>query len=76
MHTPFAKKPADAAHKHPIAKAETGRPAEFPNQFRIPALPFVYDCVHVASRNAARGSCRPERWIVSRWIPKNAAGQM
>ncbi len=51
----FIKKPVDTAHKHPIAKAETGRPAEFPTQFRIPAHPLVYDCVHVAFPQCSRG---------------------
>lgn len=47
------KKPVDAAHKHP--KPETGRPAESPTQFRIPAHPLVYDCVHVAFPQCSRG---------------------
>jgi hypothetical protein len=40
------------AHKHPIRTAETaekeygGRPG-YPTQFRIPAHPLVWDCVHV-----------------------------
>jgi hypothetical protein len=49
------KKPVDAAHKHQIAKPETGRPTEYPTQFRIPAHPLVYDCVHVAFPQCSRG---------------------
>ena len=51
----FAKKPVDTAHRHPIAKAETAKPAEFPTQFRIPAHPLVYDCVHVSFPQCSRG---------------------
>ena len=51
----FAKKPVDIAHRHPIAKAETAKPAEFPTQFRIPAHPLVYDCVHVSFPQCSRG---------------------
>jgi hypothetical protein len=29
----FAKKPVDTTNRHPIAKAETGRPAEFQLNF-------------------------------------------
>ncbi len=50
----FAKK-VDTANKHPIAKAETARPAEFPTQFRIPAHSLVYDCVHVSFPQCGRG---------------------
>jgi hypothetical protein len=49
----FAKKPVDAAHRHTMAKA--ARPAESPTQFRIPAHPLVYDCVHVAFPQCSRG---------------------
>jgi hypothetical protein len=51
----FAKKPVDTARRHPTAKAETGTPAEFPTQFRIPAHPLVYDCVHVVFPQCSRG---------------------
>ena len=51
----FAKKSIDIAHRHPIAKTETARPAEFPTQFRIPAHPLVYDCVHVSFPQCSRG---------------------
>ena len=51
----FAKKPADTAHKHPIARAETGRRVEYPTQFRVPPHPLVYDCVHVAFPQCSRG---------------------
>jgi hypothetical protein len=36
------------AHKHPIriAEKEYGRQG-YPTQFRIPAHPLVFDCVHV-----------------------------
>jgi hypothetical protein len=50
----FAKK-VDTEHKQPIAKAEPARPAEFPTQFRIPAQPLVYDCVHVSFPQCSRG---------------------
>ena len=49
------KKRVDTAQKHPVAKAETARPAEFPTQFRIPAHPLVYDCVHVTFPQCSRG---------------------
>jgi hypothetical protein len=49
------KTAVDTAHKHPVAKAETGRPVEYPTQFRIPAHPLVYDCVHVAFPQCSRG---------------------
>ena len=51
----FVKKSVDATYKHPMPKVETGRPAEFPTQFRIPAHPLVYDCVHVAFPQCSRG---------------------
>ena len=52
----FADKPIDTAHRHAIAKAaETARPGEFPTQFRIPAHPLVYDCVHVSFPQCSRG---------------------
>jgi hypothetical protein len=50
-----AKKPVDAAHKYPTAKAETGKPVEYPTPFRIPPHPLVYDCVHVAFPQCSRG---------------------
>jgi hypothetical protein len=40
------------AHKHPVQTAESaekdydGRPG-YPTQFRLPAHPLVWDCVHV-----------------------------
>lgn len=51
----LAKKLVDTTHKCPIAKRETGRPVEFPTQFRIPAHPLVYDCVHVTFPQCGRG---------------------
>jgi hypothetical protein len=50
-----AKKPVDTARRAPVTKAETGRPAEYPTQFRIPQHPLVYDCVHVAFPQCSRG---------------------
>jgi hypothetical protein len=47
-------KRADTAHKHPIRKEEIVRP-EASTQFRIPAHPLVYDCVHVAFPQCSRG---------------------
>lgn len=49
------KKPVDTARKHPVAKAEAGRPVEYPTQFRVPPHPLVYDCVHVAFPQCSRG---------------------
>ena len=51
----FAKRPVDTANRHPITKAETGRPAEFPTQFRLPPHPLVYDCVHITFPQCSRG---------------------
>jgi hypothetical protein len=49
------------AHKHPprIAEhapriTENGR-REYPTQFRIPAHPLVWDCVHVVFPQCSRG---------------------
>jgi hypothetical protein len=49
----FAKKPVD--NRHPIARAETARPGEFPTQFRIPAHPLVYDCARVSFPQCSGG---------------------
>jgi hypothetical protein len=49
------KKRVDTAQKHPTAKAEAGRRAEYSTQFRIPAHPLVYDCVHVVFPQCSRG---------------------
>ena len=46
----FTKKPVGTVQRNPIAK-----PAEIPTQFRIPAHPLVYDCVHVAFPQCSRG---------------------
>ena len=51
----IVNKPVDTAHKHSTRKAEVGRPAESPTQFRIPAHPLVRDCVHVAFPQCSRG---------------------
>jgi hypothetical protein len=51
----IVNKPVDTPHKHAIPKAEVARPAEAPTQFRIPAHPLVYDCVHVAFPQCSRG---------------------
>jgi hypothetical protein len=54
----FAKHPAD---KHPIRSAENGRrdsnnrTRPYPTQFRIPAQPLVWDCVHVMFPQCGRG---------------------
>jgi hypothetical protein len=48
-----AKKPVDTP-RHSI-KAENARSAEAPTQFRVPAHPLVYDCVHVAFPQCSRG---------------------
>jgi hypothetical protein len=40
--------------KHPIRTVETARP-EYPTQFRIPAHPLVWDCVHVLFPQCSRG---------------------
>jgi hypothetical protein len=54
----FAKHPA---HQHPIRHAENGRPnpdygmRPYPTQFRIPAQPLVWDCVHVMFPQCGRG---------------------
>jgi hypothetical protein len=44
------------AHNHPvrIAEKEYGRQG-FPTQFRIPAHPLVWDCVHVTFPQCSRG---------------------
>ena len=49
----FVKHPA---HKQPapIAEKEYGRRG-FPTQFRIPAHPLVWDCVHVHFPQCTRG---------------------
>jgi hypothetical protein len=47
-------KRADSAHKHPVRKDVIVRP-EAPTQFRIPAHPLVYDCVHIAFPQCSRG---------------------
>jgi hypothetical protein len=51
----IVNKPVDTSHKHAIRKAQVVRPAESPTQFRIPAHPLVYDCVHVAFPQCSRG---------------------
>lgn len=48
------KKPVDTAHKHAVPRTEIVRPAA-PTQFRIPADPLVYDCVHIAFPQCSRG---------------------
>ena len=47
-------KRADAARKHPNRKEDVVR-QEAPTQFRIPAHPLVYDCVHVTFPQCNRG---------------------
>jgi hypothetical protein len=47
-------KPVDTPHKHPIRKVEVATPAAFPTQFRIPAHPLVWDCVHVMFPQCSR----------------------
>jgi hypothetical protein len=41
-------------HKHRIWVAENGRQG-YPTQFRIPANPRVWDCVHVIFPQCSRG---------------------
>jgi hypothetical protein len=51
----MTKKPVERALRHSITKAETARSAEVSTQFRVPAHPLVYDCVHVAFPQCSRG---------------------
>jgi hypothetical protein len=51
----LAKKPVDPALRHSITKAETARSGKVSTQFRVPAHPLVYDCVHVAFPQCSRG---------------------
>jgi hypothetical protein len=51
----LAKKPVYTELRHSIPKAETARSAEDSTQFRVPAHPLIYDCVHVAFPQCARG---------------------
>ena len=45
---------ATQANKHPTRIAENGRRG-YPTQFRIPAHPLVWDCVHVMFPQCSRG---------------------
>jgi hypothetical protein len=49
----FAKRSVDTAHRHPMARL--ARSAEIPTQFRIPAHPVVYDCMHVTFPQCTEG---------------------
>jgi hypothetical protein len=69
----FAKKPVDATNRHPIAKAETGRSAEFLAQFRLPAHPLVYD---IAFPGSAAGDGRSTRLAAAHTAPRRSPTAM
>jgi hypothetical protein len=54
-YTNQAYKPADAAHRHRIARADAARAAPYATQFWIPAHPLIHDCMHVLFPQCSRG---------------------